>query len=70
MIAAQGSLTMIGINTPTPQVFWNGAVVPGVTEIKVDWEHDERRVKLKITGTDDALYMELVTAGITVKKGK
>ncbi len=59
---------MIGLNTDTPQVFFNGVAVPGITEVKVDWEHDEQRVKLRVNGSDDAIYMQLVDAGVTVKK--
>ena len=70
MIAAQGSLTMIGLNTSSPQVFWNGKKVPSIVAIKTEWEDDEARVKLKVNGTEDALYMELVAAGITVKREK
>lgn len=70
MITAHGSLVMIGLNTDAPQVFFNGIAVPGITEIKVDWEHDEQRVKLRVNGADDTLYMQLVEAGITVKKEK
>jgi len=32
---AQGSLTMVGLNTPTPQVFWNGIKVAGVIGVGV-----------------------------------
>lgn len=70
MITAQGSLVMIGLNTDTPSVFFNGVAVPGITEVKVDWEHDEQRVKLKVNGTDDTMYMQLTEAGVTVKKEK
>ena len=70
MITAQGSLVMVGLNTELPQVFFNGLRVPGITEIKIDWEHDEQRVKLKVNGVEDALYMQLVDAGVTVKKEK
>lgn len=65
---AQGNLTLVGLNTPIPRVFWNGAEVPGVTQIKTNWEDGEQQVKLRVNGTADALYMELVTAGIVVKK--
>jgi hypothetical protein len=68
--ATQGSLTMVGLNTSSPQVFWNGKAVPGIVAIKTEWEDDEARVKLKVDGADDALYMELVAAGIVVKKEK
>ena len=65
----QGSLTMVGLNTPTPQVFWNGKTVTGIVGIKVDWEDDEQRVKLKVNGTDDALYAEMLAGGINIKRG-
>ena len=68
MQTTQGSLVLIGLNTPTLQAFWNGHPVQGLIGVGVDWENDEHRVKLHINGTDDALYTELVTAGITVKK--
>lgn len=66
--ATQGQLTMVGLNTDTPQVFWNGDPVPGITSIKVNWEDGEQQIRLKVNGVADALYMELVTAGIVVKK--
>lgn len=65
---ANGSLVIVGLNTPAPQVFWNGTEVAGVVSIRSEWEHDERHIKLRVKGTDDALYMELVAAGIQVKK--
>jgi hypothetical protein len=64
----QGSLTMTGLNSDAPKVFWNGHPVLGILEIKTEWEQDEHRVKLKVNGTDDSLYMELVAGGIIVKK--
>ena len=68
MLTTQASLVMLGLNTKTPQVFFNGVPVPDVTEIKVDWEHDEQRVKLRVAGDDDTIYMQLVDAGISVRK--
>jgi hypothetical protein len=65
---AQGSLTMIGLNTPTPQVFWNGKLVEGIVSIRTDWESDEQRVTLKVNGTDDATYIALATAGVRIRK--
>jgi hypothetical protein len=58
---------MVGLNTDAPQVFWNGVLVTGITEIKVDWEGDEQRVKLKVVGFDDITYNQLREAGIIVK---
>jgi len=68
MQSVQGSLVFIGLNTPTPQVFLNGAVVPNITEVKVDWESDEQRVKLKVSALLP-IHDELRAAGVTVKVG-
>lgn len=72
MISATSNLTMIGLNTPNPAVFWRGQRVPGVTGIKVDWEDDEQRVKLKITSmyyADERQQIdEMRAAGIVVKE--
>lgn len=65
---AQGSLTMVGLNTATPQVFWNGKPVVGLTSIRTDWEDGEQRVKLKCSSIDPTLEAELIAGGITVKK--
>jgi len=66
MQAIQGSLMFIGVNTPTPQVFWNGGEVPNVTGIRIDWESDEQRVKLKVSA-EAPLHAELRLAGLIVK---
>lgn len=68
MQATQGSLVLIGLNTPTPQVFWNGVLVQGVQRIRTEWEADESRVKLIVDGDDDATYLAMADAGIIVKK--
>ena len=67
MITTQGNLVIIGLNTPTPSVFWNGVLVTGISEIKVDWEGDEQRVKLKVVGFYDIIYNQLRDAGIIIK---
>ena len=67
MQITQGNLVLIGVNTPTPQVFFNGALVQGVTGIRVDWENDEQRVKLKVNGTDHTTYQALLAAGVHLK---
>lgn len=64
--SAQGSLTMVGLNTTTPQVFWNGVVVPHIVGIRVDWENDEQRIKLKVSASD-TIHAELTAAGILIK---
>ena len=62
----QGSLVLVGMNTATPQVFWNGQLVPGVTGIHVDNETDINRVVLKVP--EDPIIAELKAAGITVRR--
>jgi len=65
--SAQGSLTMIGLNTMTPKVFWNGQAVAGITGIKVDWEDDEQRVTLRININNPALHAEMSAAGVKIR---
>lgn len=66
MQLAQGDLTIVD----GYKVFWKGFVVPGVVSVKLNHEDGDTQVKLKVNGTEDALYMEMVTAGILIKKGK
>lgn len=66
MQSVQTSLVMVGLNTPTAKVFWNGAEVPFVTDIRADWEADEQRLKLKVSA-DAPVHAELRAAGINVK---
>lgn len=66
MQSAQGSLVMLGLNAPTATVFWNGAQVPYITNVRADWEADEQRVKIKVSA-NDPLHDELRAAGINVK---
>ena len=68
LTGVKGNLTMVGLNTLAQKVFWNGTEVTGIKQIKVDVDGHERVVKLVLEGTDDALYMELIQAGIQVKK--
>lgn len=72
MINAQtGNLVIVGANTASIRVFWKGQEVPGVVEVKTHWENGEQQVKLKVNGTADALYMEMISeGGVVVKKGK
>jgi hypothetical protein len=68
MQIVQGSLVIIGANTSTPQVLFNGHQVAGVIGIRIDWEQDEHHVKLKVNGTDDSTYVALASAGVQIKK--
>lgn len=67
---AQGALVMVGLNTASPKIFWNGEEVTGISGIKVEWSPKEQEIKLRVDGNDDADYMALVSAGISVKKEK
>ena len=69
MITANGALTIVGINTPNVQIFWNGLQVPNIESVRIDWEQDEQRIKLKVTGPDDSIYTEMVASGISIKRG-
>lgn len=65
------NLTMTGLNTTIPRVFWGGIEILGITEINiVNRVNKEASISLRLKGTNDALYMELIEAGIQVKKGK
>lgn len=70
MITAQGALTMIGLNTPSPTVYWNGRELLGILSIRVDCDDDEQRVKIKVSNyADDQLVAEMLVAGINIKRG-
>lgn len=66
MIAAQGSLTMVGLNTPTPQIFWNGKELVGIVSVRVDCDEDEQRIKIKVN-TSSELVVEMQAGGINIK---
>ena len=67
MQTTQGNLVLIGMNTPSPQVFWNGVQVQGVTGINVSNNTDAQRVLLALT--EDPIIAELKAAGIIIKRG-
>lgn len=64
MQLAQGSLAIVDGD----KVFWNGDPVPGIVSVKLNYEDGDTQVKLKVNGTADALYMDMVSAGIFIKK--
>lgn len=66
MQTTQGSLVMVGLNTPTPQVFWNGVMLQGITGIQVDNDAEDHKVVLKMN--EDATVSELRSAGIAVRR--
>ena len=59
---------MVGLNTDTPAIYWNGAPVLGVVDIRTDWDADEPRVKIRVTGADPVLVASLRAGGVTVKE--
>jgi hypothetical protein len=63
---AQGSLVMLGLNTPTPQVFWNGALVDGIVGINVVNNGAKQSVVLKIPDSEQIASMQ--DAGITIRR--
>lgn len=65
MNTTQGSLVIVGANTTTPQVFFNGTQVEGVKTITVTHTDKVQRV---VIGMDEPLQ-SLVDAGITIKRG-
>lgn len=68
MIATQGSLTLVNAHTDAPQVFWNGKQVEGVQRVHVHNDEDEHRVKLVISGGDDAVVAAMLADGIQVRR--
>lgn len=65
METAQGSLVIIGANTPDCKVYWNGVVVPnkGVTV-----ENTEALHKVVIKVAEDPSVQEMQLAGITIRR--
>jgi hypothetical protein len=68
MNISQGSLTMVGLNTDTPQVFWNGTAITTITAVRVDWEKEEYRVKLKVFDIDPTIQAQMLASGVIVHK--
>lgn len=66
--AVLGNLTIIGINTQNLKVFWNGVEVPGILTVDVNWDADDHRVKLRVNGNTDSLYLEMASEGVVIKK--
>lgn len=72
MNISQGSLVIVGANTPDCKVFWNGQEVLGVTSLRIDMDTDEQRVALKLrpceSDADRLRNGEMRIAGIRVKE--
>lgn len=57
---------MIGLNTDTPKVFWNGAEIQGIKNISVANNALGQRVTL--TFDEDQQLAEMQAAGITIRR--
>lgn len=64
--ATQGSLVMVGLNTPEAQVFWNGVKVEGIKGIAVANGAGLSRVTLTLP--EDPILAEMQAAGIVIKR--
>lgn len=67
--SAVGSLVMVGLNTSTPSLFWRGLPLQNITNIRVDWEEDDIKIKIKAASMPQIIVQELAAAGVTVKLG-
>ena len=66
MIATQGSLTMVGLNTQTPKIFWNGKELTGILSVRVDCDEDEQRIKIRVSAASD-VSAEMQAGGVNIK---
>ena len=64
--SAQGSLTMIGLNTATPKVFFNGQEVPDILTINVVNNESTRSVVLKLA--ESPVVADLIAAGVQIRR--
>ena len=62
MQTTQGSLVIVGANTPECKVFWNGKEVPNVG-IAVSFDN---KVTLKVK--EDPVLAEMAAAGIAIRR--
>lgn len=62
----QGSLTMVGVHTDTPTVYWNGVKVEGLTHIKVENGGGLSRVVLTLP--ENPMFVEMQNAGIIIRR--
>lgn len=70
--SARTALTILGMHTTTPEVFWHGAKLNHVVRVRGHSDEDGAEVTIRVndpTGAQDQIYAEMVLAGIRVKKG-
>ena len=68
MQVANGQLTILNPHTATPQVFWNGTLVPGVRVVSVNNDADHNYNKVSLAVSEDPVIAEMQAAGIAVKR--
>jgi len=66
MQTTQGSLVMVGLNTDTPQIFWNGQLVDNIQSIQV--VNDSTRASVVLKMPEEPVVAELKAAGVIVKR--
>lgn len=64
MQTTQGSLVIVGANTPECKVFWNGQELPGVVALNTVFDEDDHRVVIKVN--EDPVLAEMKAAGIKI----
>lgn len=66
MSIVQSALVIVGANTSEMQVFFNGAEVSGVQDLKIDWDSKAPKVTITLSETD--LVQEMKSNGISVRR--
>lgn len=64
---AEGSLTIVGANTSTPQVFWNGVLVENVVSVRVSNDVNEQRVVITVP-EQDATLASMQSSGVIIRR--
>lgn len=69
-VAAQFIVT--GLNTPTPGFYWRGKHLSDVLGLVAHVDDDSEHIRLRVadTSTFDADYLEMIEAGISIKKAR
>ncbi len=63
MNTTQGSLTMLNLHTPEPQIFWNGQLISAVG-VTVLSDATKQTVTIKVQ--EDPVFAEMTAAGIKI----
>jgi hypothetical protein len=66
MEVTQGSLVIVGSNTPDMKVYFNGTQIEGVKDLTLNWDPVSPRVTLTLNETSQV--QELKQSGISVRR--